>query len=48
MEKELKFLLDEFHREKMRHQNLINLATESLQRMLNIQEELMRLGDGNR
>lgn len=49
MERDFKFLMDEFHREKTRHQNLINLANETLKNMLKIQDEIMHLelGDGS-
>jgi hypothetical protein len=44
MNKDLKFLIDEFQREKLRHQNFINLATECLQNLLDIQDEIIKAG----
>lgn len=43
MERDIKFLIDEFQREKERHQNFINLATSCLKNLLDIQDEILRL-----
>ena len=45
MNRDMKFLLDEFQREKERHQNFINLAGDCLKNMLDIQDEMIHLNE---